>query len=127
MYRWAARLVMLYCLAGIVKFGLWPLYSIVFVDDYLTNAGLRVLLISILCAISSVLITILGAVYLWYRRTYRYYRINDLFPNWERALYLVAIAVFVFDITITLRRVPDSFEAQRTTFQQLEKEFNDSR
>lgn len=122
MYRWGANLTIMFMATSIVQFVVLYIYSIFLIDDYVTSSiGQGYLLF--FCGGGLVFVSILlGVIWWWFARTRRWFLPNNLFPDYERGLYLFAMLIFGLGIVTSVVMLPDAFEQQRSEFEQFNRD-----
>jgi hypothetical protein len=125
MYRWAVHLVILFCITNIIRLFLFPVVSYVIVDEWVHNSLARIIMIVTWGGMVLLGVGVLGWILRWFAKTRRFFLENDIFPQWEQSLYILAIVILVFDLITSMTALPDLYESQRAQFEEIDRQSED--
>ena len=87
---------------------LFPVVSYALMGDFVQDNLTQFFMVMVWVVMAVMVIGMLGLVAQWFVRTRRYFEDNDIFPEWERSLYILAIAITVFEVVATYIALPSN-------------------
>ncbi|MBI5929346.1 MAG: hypothetical protein HY862_08565 [Chloroflexi bacterium] len=124
MYRWAANLVLIYCVAWSVEFVGTQLISVSIINPYMTHPVSKILLFGVMLVMSLVVLMLPAVAFWWFWRRRRDFGRNPMVENWGRPLYILATVIMIAGAVSTLldtnNTMPEQLEPQMKQLRQMD-------